>query len=268
MHNIDLETALRDFALGGLRFFEIVGSTNDEALAWAASGARDASLVVADAQSSGRGRDGRKWTSQPGAGLAFSLILRPTQAERELVGRFAGLASLALVDSLARRGLAAEVKWPNDVLIGRRKSAGVLVEAVWTGAEVESLVIGMGVNVAPGSLPPAAELSFPATCVETELGGPVPRYALLRELLTSLFELRAGLTSDAFLARWEQALAFRGEQVQIWQGRDRQGEFSGQAFMAELIGLEHDGSLRVRLGSGETRRVHFGEVRLRPAAGQ
>jgi BirA family biotin operon repressor/biotin-[acetyl-CoA-carboxylase] ligase len=262
MHNLELEAALRDFTLGGLRFFETVGSTNDEALAWAASDASDAALVVADTQSSGRGRDGRKWISQPGAGLAFSLILRPTQAERELVGRFAGLASLALVEALARRGLAAEVKWPNDVLIGRRKVAGVLVEAVWTGADVESLVIGMGVNVAPGSLPPAAELNFPATCVETELGRPVIRYALLRELLNSLLQLRTELVSDTFLARWEQALAFRGEQVLIWQGRET------QAFTAELIGLDRDGSLSVRLGTGETRRIHFGEVHVRPAAGQ
>ena len=97
MSHSELEAALRDITLGGLRFFSSTGSTNDEALAWAASGAHDMALVVANEQTRGRGRAGRRWFTPSGTGLAFSLVLRPTQAEHEHIGRFSGLGALALV---------------------------------------------------------------------------------------------------------------------------------------------------------------------------
>ena len=257
MHQSDLETALRDSALGGLRYFPTTGSTNDEALAWAASGARDFSLVLADGQTRGRGRDGRQWFTPVGSALAFSLVLRPNAQEREFFGRFAGLGALALVEALQRRAVPAQIKWPNDVLVGRKKLAGILVEAVWTGAQVDSLVLGMGVNVAAGSLPPAEHLNFPATCVDLEAGQVVARVELLRDVLVALRGLRPRLGSAAFLAEWQERLAFRGELVSLWQ-------VNAAPVQVELLGLEGDGSLRVRAGDGEVRVVHFGEVHLRP----
>ncbi|MEI7846306.1 MAG: biotin--[acetyl-CoA-carboxylase] ligase [Chloroflexota bacterium] len=254
-----LKAALRDVALGGLRYFPSTGSTNDEALAWAASGAPDFSLVVADMQKRGRGRDGHKWVTPSGTSLAFSLVLRPSVAERELVGRFSGLGALALVAALKRRGITAQVKWPNDVLIGRKKVAGVLVEVVWMGAEVDSLVLGIGVNVAGGSLPADVTLNFPATYVDAEAGVQVARYDLLKDTLVELQSLRATLTGSKFLGLWQRELAFMGEKVHLWQGQE-------QPFEAVLLGLELDGSLRVRLGSGEVRSIHFGEVHLRPGS--
>ncbi|HEY3310586.1 MAG TPA: biotin--[acetyl-CoA-carboxylase] ligase [Anaerolineales bacterium] len=257
MSKPELEAALRNLTLGGLSYLASTRSTNDEALAWAASGAQDLSLVVADEQTSGRGREGRRWFTPPGAGLAFSLVLRPGEAMREQTGRFSGLGALALLMALRRRGLEAQIKWPNDVLIRRRKVAGILVETVWMGTEVESLVLGMGVNVSPAALPPADQLNFPATCVETELGAKVPRYELLRDVLEELIGLRAELASDGFIEAWQDALAFRNETVHIWQG-------GGQPFSAVLLGLDSDGSLRVRSPGGEERSIHFGEVHLRP----
>jgi BirA family biotin operon repressor/biotin-[acetyl-CoA-carboxylase] ligase len=255
----ELETALRDLALGGLRFFPSIGSTNDEALAWAASGARDLSLVVADEQTSGRGREGRKWFTPEGAGLAFSLVLHPKPEERDHISRFSGLGALALVGALKKYGLEAQVKWPNDVLIGRRKVAGILIEVVWMGTEVDSLVLGMGVNVSLGSLPPSEALLFPATCVEVEAGRKVARYELLNAMLAELISLRAGLASDGFLNAWQDALAFKGEKILLWQGK-------AQPITAVLLGLEPDGSLKVRLSGGDERSIHFGEVHLRLAA--
>ena len=256
MKLVNLETALREFALGGLRFFPSTGSSNDEALAWAASGARDFSLVVADEQTQGRGRDGRKWFTPAGSGLAFSLVLRPNALERENFGRFAGLGALALLQALGQLGVQAQIKWPNDVLIGRKKVAGILVEAVWTGAELDSLVLGMGVNVAAEAVPPEALLSFPATCVETETGRTVERLALL----LGIRRLRPGLGSDGFLEAWQVALAFRGEQVNVWQGRS-------EPALVELLGLEQDGSLRVRTDAGQIQAIHYGEVHVRPGPG-
>ncbi|MBI3739624.1 MAG: biotin--[acetyl-CoA-carboxylase] ligase, partial [Chloroflexi bacterium] len=152
MNQRELQKALSSLPLGGLRYFESIGSTNDEALAWATEGARDLSLVVADEQTAGRGRSGRKWLTPPGSALAFSLILRPTEAERTRPARTTGLSALALSDSLRTRGLAAQIKWPNDVLISGKKVAGILVESVWTGDALDASILGMGVNVLAASV--------------------------------------------------------------------------------------------------------------------
>src|SRR5512147_2557842 len=125
-----LRASLRDMHLGELRFFPTLSSTNDEALAWAAQGAPDLSVVVADEQTAGRGREGRKWFTPPGAALAFSLLMRPVQQETPYFPRVVGLAALSVLEALRAYGLQTQVKWPNDVLLEGRKVAGILVEAV------------------------------------------------------------------------------------------------------------------------------------------
>jgi len=254
---IKLNAALREIALGGWRFFPTIGSTNDEALAWAATGAKDLSLVVADEQTAGRGRLGRKWFTPPGSALAFSLIMRLRGQEREVIGRYSGLAAQALVQVLKKYGLIAQVKWPNDVLIGEKKTAGILVETVWTGDEVDSLVLGMGVNVTHQAVPPPEGLNFPATCLQSEGAGELPRFNLLKDWLAEIISLRANLASPGFMQTWEAALAFRERTVRVWMGETE--SLSGQ-----ILGLETDGSLRVRTAEGELRVIRFGEVHLRP----
>lgn len=239
------------------RYFAQIGSTNDVALAWASEGAPDLSLIYADEQTTGRGRMGRKWFTPPGSGLAFSLILRPQGRERENIGLFSGLGALALVGALKKYGLTAQIKWPNDVLVNRRKTAGILVETVWMGAEADSVVLGMGVNVAPESVPPPEQVHFPATCVQSETSTPIERFALLHDLLAELIAWRPKLASEEFLQAWEEALAFRGEIVRLEMAEGK--EMSGR-----VVGLERDGSLRLLLGDGEIRGVRFGEVHLRP----
>ena len=117
MNQNELKKSLSKLPLGDIRYFDSIGSTNDEALAWAATDAPDLSLVIADEQTAGRGRLDRKWFTPKGTALAFSLILRPTAAERPHLSRTVGLAALAVADSLRTRGLAAQIKWPNDILI-------------------------------------------------------------------------------------------------------------------------------------------------------
>lgn len=251
-----LRKALVGLPLGEIRYFDSAGSTNDLALDWAASGAPDFSLVLANQQTSGRGRMGRKWFTPPGAGLALSLVLHPNDYERKNIGLFSGLGALALVDALKDYGITAQVKWPNDVLINRKKAAGVLVETAWMGADVEALVLGIGVNVYPESMPPEAELNFPATCVQFETVALVGRFDLLRGLLASLVAWRPRLGTDAFLDAWRASLAFGGETVEIWGAKT-------ETIVGVLDGLEEDGSLRV-MANGERRVVHFGEIRLRP----
>jgi BirA family biotin operon repressor/biotin-[acetyl-CoA-carboxylase] ligase len=258
MNQNELKRILSRLPLGHIRYFDTVGSTNSEALAWATSGARDLSLVIADEQTAGRGRLDRKWFTPPGTALAFSLILRPTDRETPYLTRLVGLAALAVADALRTRGLVAQIKWPNDVLLHGRKVAGILVESVWSGEEVDCLVIGIGINVLAGAVPSPELLLFPATSLEEALGPGVEREEILHDVLAGIIALRPHLGSDSFLASWEKALAFRGEQIQVENG--------GSPVAGKLLGLEPDGSLHLTTEDNNSVTVRFGDVRLRPRA--
>ena len=159
--------------------------------------------------------------------------------------------------ALKKYGITAQIKWPNDVLIHRRKTAGILAETVWMGTEAESVVLGMGVNVAPESVPPPEILNFPATCILSEAPLPVERFDLLHSLLRELITWRPKLASDEFLRAWDESLAFRGEMVRISVGE-------AESVVGRVAGIEADGSLRLNLDHGETKNIRFGEVHLRP----
>jgi len=258
MDEASVRAALSDLPLSGLRVFPRLGSTNDEALAWVALGAPDAALVVADEQTAGRGRSGRRWYTPAGTGLAFSLILRPSLSEEASASRLAGLGCLAVVDALKDLGLSPRIKWPNDVLVGGRKVAGILAESVWNGMELSASVVGIGINATLGSLPAASELAYPATAVEQELKRAPNRVELLRATLSALLQWRRRLSSAEFMTAWEERLAFRGEQVII----TREGR---QSLEGTLVGLDADGSLQLRMDQ-KTVRVQAGDVGLRPGS--
>ena len=257
MNQSELKKALSKLPLEEVRYFDALGSTNNEALAWAADGAQDLSLVIADEQTAGRGRLDRKWFTPKGTALAFSLILRPRREEKPYVTRMVGLAALAIADSLRSRGLVSQIKWPNDVLLNGRKVAGILVESVWSGEEVDCLVIGIGLNVLKGAVPSEELLQVPATSLEEALGPNVERADILHDILAGVIALRPHIGTDSFIASWEKALAFRGEQVKVEEG-------NGVSTTGRLLGLEADGSLKLNTGNGQSLTVRFGDVRLRP----
>ncbi len=257
MEEASLRAALSGLMLPAIYFFKSIGSTNDYARALAVESAADGALVVADEQTQGRGRLGRHWVTSAGAGLAFSLLLRPSSAETSQLALLAPLWGLAVCRAL-REGyrLNAEVKWPNDVLINRRKTCGILVEAHWLGSELESVVAGIGVNVAPFSVPPSSSLLFPATCVESELGQPVKSEALLAEILKAFFDLRPRLGSDDFFEAWRDWLAFKGQWVRV--------EGAAGAQTGQVQGITRSGSLQLRAENGANFEVAVGDVSLRP----
>ena len=258
-----LRKTLTDIPLGGLKYFEKTGSTNDVALAWATEGAPDFSLVVADEQTSGRGRFKRRWLTPPDSALAFSLILRPVQAETEQISLFTGLGALALTKTLKLNGLNASIKWPNDVLLNGRKTAGILAEAVWLGDKVESVVLGIGVNVSPESVPPDESVQFPATSIQTE-GLKTDRLALLHVILLSMVSLRSQLGTERFIKEWDDHLAYIGEQVRVWEDKSDGSSASESSLQGVVRGLGPDGSLILQTAAG-LRSVQFGEIHLRPA---
>jgi BirA family biotin operon repressor/biotin-[acetyl-CoA-carboxylase] ligase len=258
MNTYELQTALRNLPLGGLRYFESIGSTNDEALTWANQDALDLSMVIADEQTSGRGRLKRKWFTPPETSLAFSLILRPTADEIKYPLRITGLGALALQDAFAKLGLRSQIKWPNDILLNRKKVAGILVESTWTGDIPESFVMGIGINVLALSVPQQGQVLFPATSIETELGRGVDRVEFLNDILASLIQWRAKIGSDEFIRAWDASLAFRGESIQLAK------ENEPPVVVGKLIGLESDGSLRID-ANGKFLAIQMGEIHLRPA---
>jgi BirA family transcriptional regulator, biotin operon repressor / biotin---[acetyl-CoA-carboxylase] ligase len=249
----DLSPYLDPLGLGAWRYLPVVGSTNDVAREWASAGAPDWALVVADAQTAGRGRGERRWLTEPGGALAFSLVLRPTPAESGCFPRFTALAALGLTRALAGLGLAAQLKWPNDVLLVGRKVAGVLVEADWQSARVEAAVVGMGVNVSPGSVPPADSLRYPATSVETVLGARIDRWALLAETLIAMGDYRAVLAGDGLVEAWNANLAMVGE----WVRFQVHGE-SPQKL--RVLGVNPDGQLMLERKDSSLTQALSGEI--------
>jgi len=271
MDGRSLEQVLGGLHLGGLRYYDTIGSTNDEASRWADAGAPDLALVIADEQTAGRGRGGRRWYTPPSSALAFSLVLKEQQqpADRASpassfplkIAWITALGALAVSQTLSENyQLEAKIKWPNDVLLERRKVAGVLAEAHWQGDQLSAVILGIGINIAPESVPPAQELAFPATCVQTVLGRPLDRTDLLRSVISNLTAWRQHLGKPEFLASWEEQLAFRGEWVTIkYDG----GAEKQQARQGQVLGLDSQGRLKLRDPSGEAFVVQAGEVHLR-----
>jgi BirA family biotin operon repressor/biotin-[acetyl-CoA-carboxylase] ligase len=256
-------------ALAGLRFgrpvyvYAQVGSTNDEARRLAEAGAPEGLLVLAETQTAGRGRLGRRWLTPAGSALALSLVLRPPLAAQH-AARLTMLAGLALCEALEQAAqVPAALKWPNDVLLGGRKAGGILVESGLSGERLDYLVLGLGLNVSQA--PPPEAVMFPATSVEAATGRPVDRLALLRAILARLEAGYAGLVPprppapDPLHAAWLARLLWLGQRV---VARSPQGDYDGC-----LSGAAADGALLLELDSGEVRRVLAGDVTVRKSEG-
>ncbi len=258
MNATALNSALQDLPVGEVHYFASIGSTNDFAAERIQAGASPFSVVVADEQTRGRGRGGRGWFTPPGAALAFSMLFYPQEQPAERLALFGGLGALAVArafEELYR--LPAAIKWPNDVLLGDAKTCGVLAEAHWEGSRLKGVVLGIGVNVTPGSVPPDTALQFPATCVEAALGRRVDRLALLRAVVAALLAEYPRLGGAGFLRDWQARLAFRDRRVQIID--------AGVAVQEGTIaGLMPDGRLQLRDSSGQLHRIGAGELHLRP----
>lgn len=253
-----LEASLSDLHLGGIKFFASIDSTNTQAIKWAAEGAKDLSLVLADEQLQGRGRNNRQWFSPMGTNLAISLILRLSPLENQVHGLFSCLGALATVQAIENNQISntVQIKWPNDVLIDGKKVCGILVEASWLGSKVESMVIGIGVNLRAGAFPETVILNYPATSLETATGQKINRLKLLHDILEEMISLRTMINEKQFVNRCEKKLAFLDQPVKIIADK-------GPAQEGILRGMTGDGGLRLEIGTGEEIIIRSGDVHLR-----
>jgi BirA family transcriptional regulator, biotin operon repressor / biotin---[acetyl-CoA-carboxylase] ligase len=250
---IKITSILKILPLGAWQYHPVVDSTNDLALAWAKAGTPDWSLILADAQKAGRGRAGRTWVTRPGSALAMSLVLRPTPDEAAFVSRFTALAALGLIRALGGLGLQADLKWPNDVLLSGKKTAGVLVEADWQGDHLAALVVGMGVNVGAESVPETAQLRYPATSVADAYGKPVDRWQLLGDIIQEILTLRQCLPAESFTQAWNKSLAFREDWVYFRHP-------GGKPKRVKLLGIGVSGELMYETQHGQEQTALAGEI--------
>ena len=229
---------------GKLHYCTITGSTNSDAFAAARNGAPHGSVFVADEQNAGRGRGDHGWHSAAGEGLYVSVLLRPrVMADRlPLIPLAAGLAAAEAICASAE--LTIDLRWPNDLLIGPRKTGGILVEAHSEGSSVSYAVIGIGINVHQLSFAP--DLSTPATSLDLEAGRKISRKALLVALLKSLERETLTLAEQ----RAAELIPARVEKVSTWIRGKSVDVHGPQACSGVTAGMDEHGFLLVRTDSG------------------
>jgi len=231
--------------------FESLPSTNTELAQRASEGAAEGLAIVADEQTAGRGRLQRAWSSPRGAGLYFSILLRPA-IPQNYWPLITFMAALAVGDALREAaGVRTDIKWPNDLLSGERKICGILSEAIDTPAG-RAVILGIGVNLTENAYPP--ELANVATSVSDAMGCAADREQILTALLDAL-------------SRWYSRLDEPGQIVDAWSNRSSfaigklvQVSNGDEVWQGTTSGVEPDGALRLRTTSGEIKLVRAGDV--------
>lgn len=268
---LDAEFAGTVFA-GKLHFAHVTGSTNSDAIAAARNAGPHGSVFFADEQLAGRGRGGHGWISSAGEGLYVSLLLRPQipasclpllplaagLAAAQAIRAVSGLAPSPGLELAGPAGLETDLRWPNDLLIGPRKTGGILVEAnIDSKGLPHAVVLGIGINVHQRTFPP--DLATSATSLDLETNRHIARQDLLVALLKSLeLETLALAHSDA-----AKEVAARVEKASTWI-RGRRVEVHGpQACCGVTAGLDENGFLRVATAAGLV-TVQTGGLREKP----
>jgi len=233
----------------------VTDSTNRVAMEMAENGAPHGTVVVADAQTAGRGRMGRRWVSPAGKNLYVSLLLRPSVPAAD-APRLALVAGVALADTVEAMGVTASLKWPNDLYCGGRKAAGILAEMASDPGGVRHVVIGVGLNVnmEEADFPP--DLRDAATSLRIRAGRAFRRVDVLARLLDAFGTRYAGFIGGGFSTLrdgWDRRDFLRGRRVLL---RRQGGEGWGTA-----DGLDAAGALRFLPDGGPAiESVHSGEI--------
>ncbi len=234
--------------------FESLDSTNNRAKQMALQGAVEGTIVVAETQTDGRGRLGRSWISPQGAGLYFSIVLRPrTEPTRlPLLTLTAGVAVAAALHSL---GVRPGLKWPNDILLSDKKVGGILTEGVFSGQKPEAVVLGIGLNVNTPQDGLPDSLQDLATSVRLHVGRPISRIRLLQAVLEKVEHWYGLFCDDGFdtvLRAWRQFDATTGRQVEVNLPQSR--------LVGTADGICSDGTLLVRDAAGTAHRILAGDI--------
>ena len=231
-----------------------IDSTNAVALSMASNGARHGSVVLAEEQTAGRGRFGRTWYSEKSSGIYVSIILRPPlpPSAAPVLTLMAGVAAEAAIERAT--GLAADIRWPNDLLLSGKKLCGILTEMSADVDRLHAVVIGIGINVNHQAIP--EELRSIATSLRLESGKIHSRAQILVTLLRAIeqqYQLLLREGNQAIIQRWTAVSSYaQGKRVRVLAST---GEFQ-----AVTAGLESSGALRVRRDDGREEPLVAGEI--------
>lgn len=235
--------------------FQEIGSTQDVARTMAVRGAPEGTLIVTEGQTHGRGRMGRVWISPQGVGLYASLILRPRISPSD-APKMTLMAAVAIANAIeTTSSLKAQIKWPNDVLVGGKKVAGVLTEIDAEMDMTHAVILGIGVNVNNDVFPQA--LRDRMTSLKVETGKEISRLGLLQTLLLELENLYQGFAKKGFcflLDLWKKKDMTIGAPVKV--------VLMGREIMGQAMDIDCEGALLLRDEKGDNHRILSGDLTL------
>lgn len=241
--------------------FSEVSSTNDLAKEMATIGAKEGTVIVAETQTSGKGRLGREWASSKG-GIWLSTVLRPKLSGKD-IPKLTLMTSLVVAKTINQLfNLKTEVKWPNDVLINAKKVCGILTEANTRGNTTNFVIVGIGINanIELNSLP--KQVRENATSLKHELKREIDREQILRLLLEKMEHYYVMLTEGKFnpvLKEWKSLCEFLDSYVEVTSWEEK---IEGWA-----IDVDENGALIIRLRDGTLRKILSGDVSLKRSKG-
>jgi len=237
-------------------YFTEVTSTNDVAKELATRGAEEGTIVIAEAQTCGRGRLGRSWLS-PKGGLWFSVILRP-QVEATDVFKITFLTAVAVAKTIRRMfKLNAEIEWPNDILVHGKKVCGILTETSVRGETLDSVIVGVGINANIDLDFFPKYLKKTVTTLAVEVKKEINREKFLHKLLEELeayYKMFKDNKFDSILEEWKRLNRLFGANVEVVSFDER--------IVGQAVNVDKNGALIVRLADGTTRKVFSGDVTL------
>jgi BirA family transcriptional regulator, biotin operon repressor / biotin---[acetyl-CoA-carboxylase] ligase len=255
-----LDTAALKKKLNGRKFgskiftFETIDSTNNCARALAGCWAEEGTLVYAERQTAGKGRLGRSWLANPYENLTFSLILRPILPP-EALNLLPLYAAVAVAEAIEHEtGLSVECKWPNDLLIGGKKSAGILLEGSLKEDGLDYVVLGIGVNVNQTSFPD--DIAPRATSLKVQAGRDIDRILLLRQILKTLENHYTAIMKKGFhnlLPLWLSRTTMVNKEISVTQ--------DGTVISGIVKGLSPEGALILDAG-GTEKTLFAGDVTI------
>ena len=242
-----------------IHHFQTIDSTNSKAYQLALHGAEEGEVVVAESQEKGRGRLGRSWYSPPSLNLYLSVILRPKipPHQASLLTLMAAVATADAVQEIS--GLLPLIKWPNDILLGGRKVAGLLNEIHSGMDRVHFVILGIGVNINMDGKLFSKEIRKVATSLKKEMGRAVSRKAFLQALLQKLeawYEIFLKEGALPVLKAWRDRAQIKGRPVRVTS--------SGETLTGIAVDIDSDGNLILKTEDGQQKRIVTGDVEYDP----
>ena len=238
-----------------IHYFETLDSTNSQAYQLALNGAEEGEVVVAESQERGKGRLGRHWFSPPFLNLYLSVVLRPNISPHQ-ASLITLMAAVATADAIRKfSGLLPLIKWPNDILLGGRKVAGLLNEIQSEMDRIHFVILGIGINLNMDEKMFSEEIKSIATSLKIEMGQTISRKNFLQSLLQELenwYTIFMKQGSTMILKAWRDRAQLKGRQVKVTS--------FGEILIGVAVDVDSDGALILEMADGKRKRVVAGDV--------